>query len=114
MSPVQCYLSRLLLVAVMLAIAGREQTARAQDDEENEESTQASAREARGVAFRAWVNNWRANRLGIQGIPFRDFLETLLLRRIKHLAADCQLTEAQLAKLKLAGRADIRRFMDRI
>ena len=114
MSPVQSYLSRLLLVAVMLAIAGRDQRARAQDQEENEERTQASAREAHAVAFRAWVSNFIANRLGIQGIQSRDFLETLLLRRIKHLAADGQLTEAQLAKLKLAGRADIRRFVDRV
>jgi hypothetical protein len=114
MNPLQSCFYRLLLGAVLVAIAGTGGRACAQDDEENEEKTQANAREARALAFRAWVNNWTASRLGIQGVRFRDFLETLLLRRINHLAADGHLTDAQLTKLKLAGRADIKRFMDRL
>jgi predicted HTH domain antitoxin/tetrahydromethanopterin S-methyltransferase subunit G len=114
MCPFQSCFGRLLFVAAMLVIAGTEQIARAQDDERSKETTQAIGSEARVLAFRAWVDNWTASRLAMPGVKLRDFLETLLLRRIKHLAADSHLTAGQLKKLELAGRGDIKRFMDRL
>ena len=44
----------------------------------------------------------------------RDQLEMRLARRLLDLGAECHLTEAQTKKLQLAGRGDIKRFMDRV
>ena len=44
----------------------------------------------------------------------RAHLEKLLNDALNKLKRDCQPTEAQLKKLEIAGRGDIKRFMDRI
>jgi hypothetical protein len=43
----------------------------------------------------------------------RQRLDALLALQVEHIDRECQLTDAQKAKLRLAGRGDIKRFFDR-
>jgi hypothetical protein len=114
MSPVRSCICQLALVAVVLVIADRAHIARARDDDNCDQTTAARLREERVSALRTQIDRQTFVRLGIEGFKFPDFLELLLLRRINHLASDGRLAEAQLRKLKVAGRADIRRYVDRL
>ena len=48
------------------------------------------------------------------GVELRVHFETRLEGRLNALQSTCHLTEAQRKKLQLAGRGDIKRFMDRL
>ena len=125
MSPLPSYFGRLLLVAMVLVIAGIGEVAHAQDDWEQEEKVEASRqedlqkfrieqqRQRLQMAYRAQFDRW----LSLQFRPpgrARDLLEMRLAGRLRELEAECQLTAAQVKKLQLAGRGDIKRFMDRV
>jgi hypothetical protein len=125
MSPLLSYFGRLLLVAMVLVIAGTGAVARAQDDWEQEEKVEASRqedlqkfrieqqRQRLQMAYKAQFDRW----LSIQfrtPIRARDQLEMRLTGRLRELEVECQLTAAQVKKLQLAGRGDIKRFMDRV
>jgi hypothetical protein len=114
-----------LLIAAVLSITGTEHIARAQDDEETEDRVEANPRvnklmeaaeQARSLRLRAYkgrLDHWIGSPPGTRALA-RDRLEMFLARRLKELKAHYHLTEAQLKKLQLAGRGDIKRFMDRL
>jgi hypothetical protein len=125
MSPLRSYFGRLLLVAVVLVIAGIGEVAHAQDDWEQEEKVEASRqedlqkfrieqqRQRLQMAYKAQFDRW----LSLQFRPpgrARDLLEMRLAGRLRELETECHLTAAQMKKLQLAGRGDIKRFMDRV
>jgi hypothetical protein len=125
MSPLPSYFGRLLLSAVVVAISGTGASAFAQDDWEQEEKVEASRqedlqkfrieqqRQRLQMAYRAQFDRW----LSLQFRPpgrARDLLEMRLAGRLRELEAECHLTALQVKKLQLAGRGDIKRFMDRV
>lgn len=115
MCQLQAYLGRLLLAAALTAIAGAVRHASAQErDTERDQPVGLVSSEQRLESVRTQVDQAMVSRLGVQEIKTRDLLEMLLFRRLGHLAAKRHFTEAQSSKLKLAGRADIKHFMDRL
>jgi hypothetical protein len=96
-------------IAAVLVIAGIERAALAQDDDEPLEAPQA-ALQARMEA--------RREALLLRVLAERAKLERLtkarLSRRLDELKLSCQLTEAQVQKLTVAGNGEIKRFMDQI
>ena len=61
----------------------------------------------------AHVNNWTAARFGAKASPAARFAATLEAR-LTELEQECGLTATQRKKLELAGRGDIKRFLDRL
>lgn len=96
----------------------------AQDDGETEEKVEAPRREdlqkfrveqqrqRLQTAYRAQFDRWLFSQFRTRDGARRQ-LETLLAVQLHELDAECHLTAAQLKKLQLAGRGDIKRFMDR-
>jgi hypothetical protein len=89
--------------------------ARAQDDVPVEENPQAHAEEQQqqfmvaDETFDQWVFGARGNALA-----GKTRLESALLVQIENIDRLCSLTEEQRQKLRLAGRGDIKRLLDRI
>jgi hypothetical protein len=111
----QPYFGRVLLVAVLTCTAGPAGRARAQeDDAERDQAVGTVSPEQRLEEMRVRVDRQVVFGLGVQGIKPGDLLETLLSRRLKSLASERHLTDAQSNKLRLAGRADIKHFADRL
>jgi hypothetical protein len=125
MRPFQSFFGRLVLVVVVLFIAGTGAVARAQDDWEQEEKVEAirqedlqkfrveQQRQRLQMAYKAQFDHW----LSLQFRPpgkARDRLEMRLAGRLRELETECHVTAAQMKKLQLAGRGDIKRFMDRV
>jgi hypothetical protein len=61
----------------------------------------------------AHVNKWKAARFGANAGPADRFAATLEAR-LTELEQECGLTATQRKKLELAGRGDIKRFLDRL
>lgn len=99
-----------LLVPCVFALA---RVAPAQDDEgdEVEEAPQNGVRLEQEIGPEV-IDQW----LFPQGNEksARDFLESQLALRTEELQRLCQLSEAQVRKLQLAGRTEIKRLFDRI
>ena len=116
MRQMQPYLGRVLLVAVLITSAGLAGHARAQEDDV--ERDQAVGAVSRGPATRRDEGAGRSpdcpsSSASRESNP-RDLLEMLLSRRLKSLASQRRLTGSQSNKLWLAGRADIKHFVDRL
>jgi hypothetical protein len=113
------------LFGTIVAIVAAGAVARAQDDWERENMVEASRqedlqklrveqqRQRLQVAYKAQFDRWFAFQFRPR-IGARNQLELRLAGRIRELDADCYLTAAQVKKLELAGRGDIKRFMDRV
>jgi hypothetical protein len=117
-------INRLLVIATMIAVAGSARTAHAQVDEEMEERPPANPREdllkqrveqqfqvLRGT-YKARFESWVVAEFGARS-QVSDQLEMQLETRVLELKGECHLTVAQVKKLQVAGRGDIKRFMDR-
>jgi hypothetical protein len=114
-----------LLVATLLAVVSEGQHVCAQDDNEAdikiEEIPRQQLRERvvrlkgdrRLLVAKTQLDRWIVNRFGTAA-GIRDNLETRLAGRLDVLRITCSLTNAQTKKLRLAGRGDIKRFMDRL
>jgi hypothetical protein len=114
-----------LLGVTIVAVVSAGAVARAQNDGEREEGVEASRPEDRQKfvaelqrlrlqrAYKAQFDRWFAFQFRPR-IGARNQLELRLAGRIRELDADCYLTAAQVKKLELAGRGDIKRFMDRV
>ena len=63
--------------------------------------------------YKAELAGWVAGRFGTKG-GVRVQLEAELQNALAKLKAECHPTDSQLKKLELAGRGDIKRFMDRL
>ena len=63
--------------------------------------------------YKDQLEHWMASPSGTKG-SIRAQLETQLRNALDKLKADCRPTESQVKKLELAGRGDIKRFMDRL
>jgi hypothetical protein len=125
-SPTLHRLARLLLAVAAFALAGGERRACAQADEEKEDAPPAAERRGEDVAIdgamqREWMRaacKPQVEQLRARALPRtpteRSPLERLLTHRITELKAQCALTDAQVKKLELAGKGDIKRFADRI
>jgi hypothetical protein len=115
-----------LHVGTMLVIGITGEIAVAQDDVDVEERVEVNRDEALQnlrerqrqrlrlqaaykSQFDLWVRTQFRTRDGA-----RHQLEMVLARQVRTFAAECHLTADQVKKLELAGRGDIKRFMDRI
>jgi hypothetical protein len=115
MTQLQPYLGRVLLAAAMATIVGTEGRARARDDDaERDQAVLVVRADQQLEEMRLRVDRQVVLLIGVQGIKPGDLLETLLSRRLKSLASECHLTDAQSHKLRLAGRSDIKHFVDRL
>jgi hypothetical protein len=126
--------ARLLLLAAALALAG-EHRIRAQTEEEAEDQPAPPA-QTQGVIVRpadqrlvgllatdhhemikrAWnseIEQFRAREL-VGGAGERPRSARRLAERITELTADCALTAAQVKKLEVAGKGDIKHFNERL
>ena len=120
----------LLLLAAAFAAAGAEYRASAQQVEEDAEDKPAPAavnrvelEQARRVAELQQREHMRATcRLDLDRFRFSELdgsadpcarVERLVSLRIAELTRECRLTEAQVQKLELAGKGDVKRFVDR-
>jgi hypothetical protein len=70
-------------------------------------------RERLQMAYKAQFDRWFSLQFRPR-VGARDQLELRLAGRIRELEADCHLSTAQVKKLQLAGRGDIKRYMDRV
>ena len=115
------FLLRLLLAAAIAACASS--GARAQDDLEPEEDAPAPGpaviqppQPARFVVHDAQFDQWAFGGFGGQpnAAAVRARLDSLLTLMIEDVDRTCGLSDAQRAKLRLAGRGDLKRFFDRV
>jgi hypothetical protein len=104
---------RLLLVAAVLAAAGTERLARAQDDDEPAANALANRERELGELRAALIQKQHEHQLEVQRDRHKARFERLLSSRLDELKESCQLTEAQVQKLTVAGNGEIKRFMDR-
>jgi hypothetical protein len=131
MSPIGPHVLRSFCIAIALAAAaGTGRCACAQDDHEPEEDAAAAA--APGVPALAGVAPLAAARIAeidaqqqalLERRDYERFeqlrdlrkatLDRVLSRRLDAITRSCQLTDAQIKKLKAAGHVDIKRFIDR-
>ena len=114
-----------LLFVMMFTIVLTGAVARAQDDWERENTVEASRqedlqklrveqqRQRLQMAYKAQFDHWFSSQFRSR-VGARDQLELRLAHRLLELGAECHLTEAQMKKLQLAGRGDIKRYMDRV
>jgi CRISPR/Cas system CSM-associated protein Csm2 small subunit len=113
-----------LLVATIVVFCATVSSVRAQDDADVEDRVELQRREGDELAaadktrkrlraayqaqFARWVNSQFRT---IRGA--RQQLEILLTLQIRKLTEQCNLTEIQQQKIELAGRGDIKHFLDR-
>ncbi len=108
------------LAATLLVIAGLGQAARGQDDIVVDDATSLQQQQQGMFQRNMMVNNFQLNAdqlvFGNSQNPTagRVRLNATLALRVDDLARSSRLTEAQKAKLQLAGRGDIKRFFDRV
>jgi hypothetical protein len=109
-----------LLAVVILIVGSAAGAVRAQEDDEVHEKGEAIQQEqllARQMQleikkqFKSSFSHLMANFSGKE-TSVRAHLEKLLNNALNQLKTDCQPTEAQLKKLEIAGRGDIKRFID--
>jgi hypothetical protein len=110
-------IARLLLVATSLAAAGTGRLARAQDDHEPEENAEAAAAVAHiaesDVQRLVLIEKRAEHQLQRRRNDLTEILEALLSSRLDGLKQSCRLSEAQVKKLRVAGKVDIKRLMER-
>jgi hypothetical protein len=105
---------RLLLAAIVSGVVGAGHSARAQDDLEPEEEVQPQLPQQHVfVVNEPQFNQWAFGNAGNLD-SVRDRLDSLLTLMIQDVDRTCGLSEAQKAKLRLAGRGDVKRFFDRV
>jgi flagellar motility protein MotE (MotC chaperone) len=113
-----------LFVGTMVAFVSAAEIARALDNDEKEKKVEVNQIEQQQRAVereRANVNKsnkdqlerWMASPSGTN-VNVRAQLETQLRNALEKLKSDCRPTESQVKKLELAGRGDIKRFLDRL
>jgi hypothetical protein len=111
-----------LLVGTIVAVVAAGAVARAQDDEERLEPTRKEElekflveqqRQRLHMAYKAQFDRWYSSQF-VPRVGARDQLARRLAARLIELQSDCHLTAAQVKKLQLAGRGDIKRYMDRV
>ena len=101
---------RILLALMILRIVGAGQISRSA-------GAGGTRRERAGSAvfvlsdelFDQWAFGGR-----MTGNTIRNKLDSLLTMQIEEIDRSCTLTEAQKNKLRLAGRGDMKRFLDRV
>jgi hypothetical protein len=114
MSGLSRFLIRLLSVSALAAIVGAGQTARAQDDEDEEAPAPVQAPGVM-VINEAQFDQWLFGQLGVGNVQAaRNKAETLLTLSVEDLERTCDLKPIQQKKLLLAGRGDIKRYFDRV
>lgn len=115
MGTIHQLLTRLFLVAIVLAIASAPRHGFAQDDDDDEAPEQAQAAQIQRAFvyteehFNQWVFNNQGNADSVH-----NRYESLLALKIDFVDKAVGLTEVQKKKLLLAGRGDIKRFFDRV
>jgi hypothetical protein len=108
-------IGRLLTVAALLTIAGAGTSARAQDDEEEDEAPAAVNRMNGFVVNDFQFDQWVFGNMGMgTAAAARNRLDSLLTLHVEDVDRTCRLTPGQKKKLLIAGRGDIKRFFDRV
>jgi hypothetical protein len=109
---------RRLMALAVLALAAGSRTVWAQDLDAPDEHLDVPAGGAVEKMAPGWANadqfdQWVFNRQG-GAASARSRLETMLALHIDELNRACGLSPAQVRKLQLAGRGDVKRFFDRV
>jgi hypothetical protein len=124
MTPLHHQIAR-LLIGTIAAVVSVGAAARAQDNWEQEERVEASRqedlqkfqleqqRQRLQMAYKAQFDRWYSLQIRPRVGDF-DQLEMRLARRLLELDEECHLTAAQIKKLRLAGRGDVKRLKDRV
>jgi hypothetical protein len=114
-----------LIVGGVIALILPPQFAHGQDDVEPEKKADIARRQQereelsrlqrlrRQAMYKSQLENWIASRFRTDA-GLKDHLETLLAAQLDDLQLVCHLTEVQRKKLQVAGRGDIKRFLDRL
>jgi hypothetical protein len=116
-----------VLVAIATIAVSAWPAARAQDDGEADGDFEIHRADRNGPAEQAeeiglvWdaearvqaINGWKQHEFGGTADP-RSHLEKLLELQLASLRKDCDLSDHQQKKLRLAGQGDIKRFLDRL
>jgi hypothetical protein len=120
--------ARMLLVAAAFAVAASGNRAAAQVEEDAEDQPAQPAgvrldagrvklmeleRKKRQSVYKKHFEQLRFHAFGGDDDP-REVLLRMVSLRIVALTLECALTEAQVKKLELAGKGDIKRFLDRL
>lgn len=101
---------RSLALIVLLLLSSAATTARAQDlDEVEAEPAVNNGFELHENNFESWIYGNVTN-----GESGRDRLESLLALHLVQVEQSCSLSEAQKKKLMMAGRGDLKHFLDRV
>jgi hypothetical protein len=109
----------LLAVAIALAAGGPRAFAQADADQDGDVLRIAADRVAEAVRARRWeahlaqISRWKLTHFGANVAPVDD-LAAKLAAQLAELEQECGLTDVQRKKLELAGRGDIKRFLDRL
>jgi hypothetical protein len=124
MTPLRHQIAWLLFGTTAAVVCGGE-VVRAQDDAETEQNVEAprpedlqilrveQQRQRLQMAYKAQYDRWISFQFRPR-VGTRDQLEMRLAGQLRELEEECHLTTAQVKKLKVAGRGDIKRFMDRV
>ena len=114
-----------LLIGTIVAVVSAGAVARAQEDWEQEERVEMGRqddlqrfqleqqRQRLQMAYKAQFDRWYSLQIRPRVGDF-DQLEMRLAGRLLELQEECHLTAAQIKKLQLAGRGDLKRFTDRV
>jgi hypothetical protein len=123
MIPIRHQIAR-LLIGAMLTIVSAGAVTHAQDDWEREEQDAATRqedlqklrveqqRQRLQMSYKAQFDRWFSSQFRHR-VGALNQLEMRLAARIRELEAEYHLTGTQVKKLELAGRGDIKRYMDR-
>jgi hypothetical protein len=124
MTPLRPQIALLLMGTMAVVVLGGA-AARGQDDEETEEKVEVhrpedlqkfhteQQRQRLQMGYKAQFDRWFSLQFRPR-VGARDQLEMRLAARLRELEAECHLTHDQVKKLQLAGRGEIKRFMDRV
>ena len=98
-----------VIIGLSLVLAGT--IAQAQDlDEVEVQPAVPTGFELHESIFEQWIYGNNAAR----GLSGREHLDSLLMLNLNQVEQSCKLSEAQKKKLLLAGRGDIKHFLDRV
>jgi len=118
----------LLLVAAVLSLACTEHRVRAQDEDDPDEKpapephrmlmearlpAEKPGRDVLRSSYRLQYERWRSSRFQ-GGVQPEEQLVLILMSRVEELERSCRLSEEQVKKLTVAGKGDIKRFMDQM
>ena len=107
MLPIRLVRSRAMLAMTLLAAMATGSVSWAQEADDDEPQRPPPRRRRATQVEEAWA-------FGMQRADAQSMLESRLTLEIERIERSCRITEEQKRKLQLAGRGDLKRFLDRV